>query len=148
MARNGADDLQGCGARRLAQPSAGQFPLASQRNRTFTSTPSRSRPRLFEDLPFGLQPDDLALELREACGADKDPGRCVCDKPLSAVRDAKRSTPDYAVWLLKCGNAIYRISRASDMAASGFNSVVAKISIQGTARMTARKAAAVGGVTK
>jgi hypothetical protein len=41
----------------------------------------------------------------------------ACDKPLSAVRDAKRSRPDYAVWVLKCSNAIYRISRAPDMAA-------------------------------
>jgi hypothetical protein len=41
----------------------------------------------------------------------------ACDKPLSAVRDVKRSRPDYAVWVLKCSNAIYRISRAPDMAA-------------------------------
>ena len=41
----------------------------------------------------------------------------ACDKPLSAVRDAKRSRPDYAVWVLKCNNAIYRISRAPDMTA-------------------------------
>jgi len=41
----------------------------------------------------------------------------ACGKPLSAVRDAKRSRPDYAVWVLKCSNAIYRISRAPDMAA-------------------------------
>lgn len=41
----------------------------------------------------------------------------ACDRPLSAVRDARRSRPDYAVWVLKCSNAIYRISRAPDMAA-------------------------------
>ena len=41
----------------------------------------------------------------------------ACDKPLSAVRDAKRSKPDHEVWVLKCSNAIYRISRAPDMAA-------------------------------
>ena len=41
----------------------------------------------------------------------------ACDKPLSAVRDAKRSRPDYAVWVLKCSNAIYRVGRAPDMAA-------------------------------
>jgi hypothetical protein len=41
----------------------------------------------------------------------------ACDKPLSAVRDVKRSRPDYAVWILKCSNAIYRIGRAPDMAA-------------------------------
>jgi|SRR5450631_3932312 hypothetical protein len=41
----------------------------------------------------------------------------ACDKPLSAVRDAKRSKPDHAVWVLKCSNANYRISRIPDMAA-------------------------------
>jgi hypothetical protein len=41
----------------------------------------------------------------------------VCEKPISAVKDAKRSRPDYAVWVLKCSNAIYRVSRAPDMAA-------------------------------
>jgi hypothetical protein len=41
----------------------------------------------------------------------------TCDKPLGAVRDKKRSRPDHAVWVLKCSNAIYRISRSPDMAA-------------------------------
>jgi hypothetical protein len=41
----------------------------------------------------------------------------TCAKPLSAVRDTKRSRPDHAVWVLKCSNATYRISRAPDMAA-------------------------------
>jgi hypothetical protein len=41
----------------------------------------------------------------------------ACAKPLSAVRDAKRSKPDHEVWVLKCSNATYRISRAPDMAA-------------------------------
>ena len=41
----------------------------------------------------------------------------ACDKPLSAVRDAKRSKPDHEVWVLKCSNAAYRISRFPDMAA-------------------------------
>lgn len=41
----------------------------------------------------------------------------VCDKSLGATRDAKRSRPDYAVWVLKCSNASYRVSRAPDMAA-------------------------------
>jgi hypothetical protein len=41
----------------------------------------------------------------------------ACDKPLGATRDAKRSKPDRAVWVLKCGNAAYRVSRAPDMAA-------------------------------
>jgi len=41
----------------------------------------------------------------------------ACDKPLSAVRDAKRSKPNHEVWVLKCSNATYRISRFPDMAA-------------------------------
>ena len=41
----------------------------------------------------------------------------TCDKPLGAVRDTKRSRTDRAVWVLKCSNATYRITRAPDMAA-------------------------------
>jgi hypothetical protein len=42
----------------------------------------------------------------------------ACDKPLGAVRDKKRSRPDYAVWVLRCSNATYRVGRAPDMAAT------------------------------
>ena len=41
----------------------------------------------------------------------------VCDKVKGAIRDRKRSRPDYAVWVLKCSNATYRVSRAPDMLA-------------------------------
>ena len=41
----------------------------------------------------------------------------ACDKPLGATRDAKRSKPDHEVWVLKCSNATYRVSRAADMVA-------------------------------
>lgn len=41
----------------------------------------------------------------------------VCEKPLGATRDTKHSAPDHAVWVLKCSNANYRVSRAPDMAA-------------------------------
>nr|QDP21411.1 hypothetical protein FNV92_04230 [Bradyrhizobium cosmicum] len=41
----------------------------------------------------------------------------TCDKPLGARKDQKLSKPDYAVWVLKCSNANYRVSRAPDMAA-------------------------------
>jgi hypothetical protein len=41
----------------------------------------------------------------------------VCDKPLRAVRDARRSRPDYQVWVLTCSNATYRVGRYPDMAA-------------------------------
>jgi hypothetical protein len=41
----------------------------------------------------------------------------ACDEAQGAVRDSKRSRPDYAVWVLKCSNAAYRVSRAPDMAA-------------------------------
>ena len=40
-----------------------------------------------------------------------------CDKALQATRDAKRSKPDHDVWVLRCSNASYRISRAPDMSA-------------------------------
>ena len=41
----------------------------------------------------------------------------TCDKAVSAVQDKKRSRPDHDVWVLKCSNAVYRISRAPDLAA-------------------------------
>ena len=41
----------------------------------------------------------------------------TCSKPLGAIKDAKRSRPDHDVWVLKCSNATYRISRFPDMAA-------------------------------
>lgn len=41
----------------------------------------------------------------------------ACDRAQGAVRDKKRSKPDYAVWVLKCSNATYRVSRAPDMGA-------------------------------
>ena len=41
----------------------------------------------------------------------------ACDKALAARRDAKLSKPDYDVWILKCSNATYRVSRFPDMSA-------------------------------
>ena len=41
----------------------------------------------------------------------------TCDKSLGAIRDKKRSRPDHEVWILRCSNATYRVSRAPDMAA-------------------------------
>jgi predicted lipid carrier protein YhbT len=41
----------------------------------------------------------------------------ACDKAVGAVQDKKRSRPDHDVWVLKCSNATYRVSRAPDMAA-------------------------------
>ena len=41
----------------------------------------------------------------------------ACDKAISARRDAKRSRPDHEVWILKCNNATYRVSRYPDMGA-------------------------------
>ena len=40
-----------------------------------------------------------------------------CDKALGATKDTRRSKPDHEVWVLRCGNATYRVSRAPDMAA-------------------------------
>jgi len=41
----------------------------------------------------------------------------ACESPKQAVRDAKRSRPDYDVWILTCANATYRVSRYPDLAA-------------------------------
>jgi hypothetical protein len=40
-----------------------------------------------------------------------------CDKPVSAKRDAKRSKPDTAVWVLRCEHRSYRMILSPDMAA-------------------------------
>lgn len=53
--------------------------------------------------------DDLAAQVRIQGFA--------CDKAQGATRDKRRSKPDYAVWVLKCSNAVYRVSRAPDLAA-------------------------------
>jgi hypothetical protein len=54
-------------------------------------------------------PDMLAAQIRMQGFA--------YDMPLRAVKNTKRSRPDHDVWVLRCSNAIYRISRAPDMAA-------------------------------
>jgi hypothetical protein len=41
----------------------------------------------------------------------------ACEKPLGAKRNAKLSRPDRDVWVLKCNNAMYRVTRVPDMAA-------------------------------
>ena len=53
--------------------------------------------------------DDIAAQIR-AQGY-------VCDKPLRAVRDARKSKPDYSVWVLTCSNATYRVGRYPDLSA-------------------------------
>ena len=53
--------------------------------------------------------DDLAAQVRIQ--------GFTCEKAKGAIRDKKRSKPDYAVWTLVCSNAVYRVSRAPDMAA-------------------------------
>jgi hypothetical protein len=41
----------------------------------------------------------------------------TCEKPLGAKKNARLSQPDRDVWLLKCSNAWFRITRVPDMAA-------------------------------
>jgi len=41
----------------------------------------------------------------------------ACDKALSAERDAEFSEPGEDAWILKCGNASYRVRLLPDMAA-------------------------------
>jgi hypothetical protein len=40
-----------------------------------------------------------------------------CDQPVTAQRDAQLSKPDETVWILRCGNASYRMRLTPDMAA-------------------------------
>ena len=40
-----------------------------------------------------------------------------CDRPLSIESDRERSMPNGRVWILKCGNATYRVRLVPDMAA-------------------------------
>ena len=71
---------------------------------------SRAGPIGSVALAAGEEPKDtIAAQIRTQGFA--------CDKPRSAVRDAKRSKPDEAVWVLKCSNAAYRIRLIPDMAA-------------------------------
>ena len=53
--------------------------------------------------------DMLAAQIRDQ--------EVACDNPVRTVRDAKRSKPDYDVWVLTCENATYRVSRHPDLAA-------------------------------
>jgi len=41
----------------------------------------------------------------------------ACEKPLGAKKNTKLSRPDRDVWVLKCSNAAYRVTRVPDMAA-------------------------------
>ncbi|WP_271572198.1 hypothetical protein [Bradyrhizobium sp. CCBAU 11386] len=41
----------------------------------------------------------------------------TCEKPLGAKKNARLSRPDRDVWVLKCSNARFRITRVPDMAA-------------------------------
>ena len=38
----------------------------------------------------------------------------TCEKPKNVRREAKKSRPDEAVWLIDCGNATYRVRFAGD----------------------------------
>jgi hypothetical protein len=40
-----------------------------------------------------------------------------CDKPISAKKDAKRSRPDEAFWVLRCEHKTYTMRLTPDMAA-------------------------------
>jgi hypothetical protein len=40
-----------------------------------------------------------------------------CGKALGARQSKKQSRPDHEVWILKCDNATYRVSRYPDMGA-------------------------------
>jgi hypothetical protein len=41
----------------------------------------------------------------------------ACSQPISATRDRQASTPNEAVWVLRCQNARYRVRLVPDMGA-------------------------------
>jgi hypothetical protein len=41
----------------------------------------------------------------------------ACDEPRQAERDQRASRPNETVWILRCGNATYRVTLVPDMAA-------------------------------
>ena len=41
----------------------------------------------------------------------------TCDEPRAAERDQPASRPNETVWILRCGNATYRVTLIPDMAA-------------------------------
>jgi hypothetical protein len=59
--------------------------------------------------PTETPPDILAVQIRSQGYA--------CGKALSAERDAERSRPDQAVWVLRCENITYRMQLTPGMAA-------------------------------
>jgi hypothetical protein len=67
--------------------------------------------------PFGLATQAAAQTPKDMLAAQIRSQGIVCDKPQRATRDPKLSRPDHEVWVLKCENATYRISRYPDMAA-------------------------------
>lgn len=62
-----------------------------------------------QSTPAESLPDMLASQIRSQGFS--------CDKALDATMDTQLSKPDHGVWVLKCSNAEYRISRVPDMAA-------------------------------
>ncbi|RZN06473.1 hypothetical protein CWO91_29165 [Bradyrhizobium genosp. SA-3] len=76
-------------------------------------------------LSFGILPVGFSVSLAQTAGerpqdvlaAQIRMQGFACDKPLGASKDRRRSRPDHAVWVLRCGNATYRVSRFPDMAA-------------------------------
>jgi hypothetical protein len=41
----------------------------------------------------------------------------ACDEPRQAERDQQASRPNETVWIMRCGNATYRVTLIPDMAA-------------------------------
>jgi hypothetical protein len=67
--------------------------------------------------PFGSVARAAGQSPKEDIAAQIRTQGYVCERPLRAVRDARRSKPDYDVWVLKCSNATYRVGRYPDLAA-------------------------------
>ena len=70
---------------------------------------------------------DVAKQILPAAHAQDAPAETLaaqlriqghrCEGPVKAERDAERSRPDMAVWIIRCGNATYRMRLMPNMAA-------------------------------
>ena len=74
-------------------------------------------PALFVGGSSGLGTAAQAETPMEMLAAQVRTQGIACGKALGARQNVKQSRPDHEVWILKCDNATYRVSRYPDMGA-------------------------------
>jgi len=74
-------------------------------------------PALFVGGSSGLVTAAQAETPTEMLAAQVRAQGIACGKALGARQNVKLSRPDHEVWILKCDNATYRVSRYPDMGA-------------------------------